>query len=478
MRALSRGRISLVAACMLVLGVYLGATSSVAEAANAAPVCQSYERTVDAGQPITLQADCSDTDAGPSNLTYSIVSTPTNGTVQITGADSVSYTSFPTFSGDDQLTYRAFDGTDYSNTAIVTIHVTGTTDPVNLPPACPVSQAFVPAGGSVDVRGNCTDPEGDPISYGLVNFPTGGSLQILSLSSVRYAPSPGTTQDSFVFSASDGQHAPLNVTFNITVTDPGPATYNSSDTEASPTDPYTVSVTTTQGGAVTMDERSVTSLPPSGFFLFNQEFDITAPDALSADDPLRLAFALDSSVLPADPVVVFRNGEPIAECSGPAGTASPDPCVESSVIDGNGDLRITVLSTHASVWNFGVAAAAPAYDFSGFLAPVNNRPDLNVAKAGSSIPVKFSLHGDQGLDVLVAGYPKSESIACDDSADVDGIETTATAGSSGLSYDQATGTYTYIWKTSKDWTGCRQLVVKFADPAQSTYRANFSFKTK
>jgi hypothetical protein len=478
MRVLARGRIHLVAACLLVLGVYLGATSPAAGAVNVAPVCQSFERTVDAGQPITLQADCSDADNGPSNLTYSIVATPTNGTVQITGGDSVSYMSSSTFSGDDQLAYRAFDGSDYSNTAIVTIHVTGTANPVNLAPACPASQAFVPAGGSVDVRGNCTDPEGDPIGYGLVSFPTGGSLQILSLDSVRYTPSPGTTQDSFVFSASDGHHAPLNVTFNITVTDPGPGTYASSGSEASPSDPYTVSVTTTQGGAVTMDERSVTSLPPSGFFLFNQEFDITAPDALSADDPLRLLFTLDSSILPTDPVTVFRNGSPIADCSGPAGSASPDPCIESGLLDGNGDLKITVLSTHASIWNFGVATAQPAYAFTGFFAPVNNRPDLNLAKAGSSIPVKFGLGGDQGLGVFAAGYPKSQPIDCGDSADLDGIEATATAGASGLSYDPVADRYTYVWKTSKDWTGCRQLVLKFNDPAQSTYRANFSFKAK
>jgi Domain of unknown function (DUF4082) len=40
------------------------------------------------------------------------------------------------------------------------------------------------------------------------------------------------------------------------------------------------------------------------------------------------------------------------------------------------------------------------YNFSGFFQPVNNMPTLNVAKAGSAIPVKFSLGGDQGLDIF------------------------------------------------------------------------------
>ena len=46
------------------------------------------------------------------------------------------------------------------------------------------------------------------------------------------------------------------------------------------------------------------------------------------------------------------------------------------------------------------------YDFSGFLGPVDNLPTANVVKAGQTIPVKFSLDGDQGLAILAAGYPK------------------------------------------------------------------------
>ncbi len=39
-----------------------------------------------------------------------------------------------------------------------------------------------------------------------------------------------------------------------------------------------------------------------------------------------------------------------------------------------------------------------------------------------------------------------------------------TAGSSGLSYDPATDTYTYVWKTNKAWAGpCRQLILGLND---------------
>jgi len=119
--------------------------------------------------------------------------------------------------------------------------------------------------------------------------------------------------------------------------------------------------------------------------------------------------------------------------------------------------------------------AGPTYSFGGFMQPVDARPTLNSMKAGAAVPVKFSLGGNHGMNIFAAGYPKSQSIACDSMADVDGIETTVTAGGSSLAYDAASATYTYVWKTEKGWAGtCRQLVLGFADG--SVQRANFKLK--
>jgi hypothetical protein len=97
-------------------------------------------------------------------------------------------------------------------------------------------------------------------------------------------------------------------------------------------------------------------------------------------------------------------------------------------------------------------------------------------KAGRTVPAKFSLGGDEGLDVFAEGYPKSRKIDCSSSAPLDAIEqTTSTAGGSSLSYDATTERYTFTWKTQKAWSGtCRQLVVKLDDG--SVHRANFRFR--
>jgi hypothetical protein len=115
------------------------------------------------------------------------------------------------------------------------------------------------------------------------------------------------------------------------------------------------------------------------------------------------------------------------------------------------------------------------YNFTGFFQPVDNLPTLNVAKAGNSIPVKFSLAGFQGLDIFLSGYPVSQQVACDTNAPLSTIEQTVTAGGSSLSYDTASDQYIYVWKTEKAWAGtCRQLVVVLKDG--SIHTANFSFK--
>jgi len=125
------------------------------------------------------------------------------------------------------------------------------------------------------------------------------------------------------------------------------------------------------------------------------------------------------------------------------------------------------------------------YKFGGFQAPIDPEPTVNTAKAGSAIPIKFSLSGYQGTDILgsvdrnnpdSATYPVSQQSDCASGAPTDAIEETADPGDSGLSYDAMTDTYTFVWKTQKAWSGqCRTLQLRFADGATTPYTASFRF---
>ncbi|MDR6905567.1 hypothetical protein J2X63_001253 [Agromyces sp. 3263] len=114
------------------------------------------------------------------------------------------------------------------------------------------------------------------------------------------------------------------------------------------------------------------------------------------------------------------------------------------------------------------------YDFAGFFRPVDMGGVVNSVKAGSAVPIKFSLHGNQGLDIIAAGSPTLTLTACTAGASVDAIEETVTAGGSTLTYDAVAGQYVYVWKTVKTWAGkCGTFALTLDDG--TTHTAKFTF---
>jgi hypothetical protein len=129
----------------------------------------------------------------------------------------------------------------------------------------------------------------------------------------------------------------------------------------------------------------------------------------------------------------------------------------------DGDLTATDAATVNVIW-----------DFEGFFGPVHVAPFLNTANAGSVVPIKFSLDGDQGLDVLADGYPRVAAYTCGTTPPSDGTTPTKTTGA-GLAYDPETGLYTYTWKTEKSWAkSCRVFVLKLADGTYHYALFNFT----
>jgi hypothetical protein len=157
----------------------------------------------------------------------------------------------------------------------------------------------------------------------------------------------------------------------------------------------------------------------------------------------------------------------------------------------DGIVPVTCTPTSGSVFNAGTTtvncsaqdsrsnsasssfAVVVIYNFNGFFQPIDNAPTLNSVKAGSAVPVKFSLGGNQGMNIFQSN-PASGGIICG-ATEGDAIEETVTAGSSSLQFDPGTGQYIYVWKTEKAWVGqCRILQVRLKDGSSKT--ALFKFK--
>lgn len=105
------------------------------------------------------------------------------------------------------------------------------------------------------------------------------------------------------------------------------------------------------------------------------------------------------------------------------------------------------------------------YDFAGFGSPAAPYPTATAMKAGENVPLKFSLHGDQGSDIFAAGSPGWMPCGA-----LDG----PTRADGSLSYNSSADRYTYLAATSKTWAGsCWDFVLTLRDG--TTHRARFSF---
>jgi hypothetical protein len=120
------------------------------------------------------------------------------------------------------------------------------------------------------------------------------------------------------------------------------------------------------------------------------------------------------------------------------------------------------------------------YVWTGFFQPIDNKDPStgnyipNKAKAGSVIPVKFSLAGDQGLGIFATGSPTVVGATGCATGSSDLVEEYAPANASGLKYDPIANQYIYNWKTQSNYAGkCLMLNVKLSD--NTTHSALFSF---
>jgi hypothetical protein len=140
-------------------------------------------------------------------------------------------------------------------------------------------------------------------------------------------------------------------------------------TGATADDPVQATITSPTSGNLIIEHASVASATLAGYQLLDQIIHIEAPPATSVA-PLSFGFELDSSLLHgavAADVAVFRNNTLVPNCTGAPGVAVPDPCISSRVDLGNGNVGITLLTSTASIWSFGVAPVAiqgPAF-FAG-----------------------------------------------------------------------------------------------------------------
>ena len=188
-----------------------GTVAITVTAVNDAPVAQDGSNTKeeDTDQTITLSASDVDGD----DLTYTIETAPTNGTVTLTGAEAV-YTPNENFNGTDSFTFTSSDGTIESNDGTVAITVTA----VNDAPVAQDGTEAVNPGIPKTFSLIANDIEGDNLTYSIISQPNNGSITIDGNLATYTSDIIFLGEDNFTFSVSDGELTSNISTISINVT--------------------------------------------------------------------------------------------------------------------------------------------------------------------------------------------------------------------------------------------------------------------
>src|SRR5262249_34961313 len=143
---------------------------------------------------------------------------------------SFTYTPNNNFTGTDTFSYRAFDGTDLSNTATVTI----TVSTFHVPPTA-ANDTYSTARNqtlNVPATGVLSNDSGSgtlTVDQSSITGPTSGTLTLNIDGSFSYVPNPGFAGiDSFTYKANDGTVDSAAATVTITVNNTAPIANNES----------------------------------------------------------------------------------------------------------------------------------------------------------------------------------------------------------------------------------------------------------
>ena len=352
----------------------------------AAPVAnnQSVAVPFNTATAITLTA------SGSGTLTYSVVTSPTHGTLSGT-APNLTYTPTAGYSGPDSFTFKANNGTD-SNIATVSITVSAGAPVAN---DQSVSAAFnTPTAITLTATGSGT------LTYTLLTGPTHGTLSGTA-PNLTYTPASGYSgPDSFTFKANNGTDS-NTATVSITVSAGAPVANNQSVTMPFNT-PTAITLTASGTGTLTY---SVVTSPAHGTFSGTAP-NLTYTPASGYSGPDSFTFkannGTDSNI--ATVSITVSAAAPVTNNQSmtvPFNTATPITLTAS----GSGTLTYTVLSSPLHGTLSGTApnlTYTPGSGYSGpdsFTFKANNGTDSNTATVSITVANAAPVANNQNVSV-------------------------------------------------------------------------------
>jgi hypothetical protein len=196
-----------------------------------------------------------------------------------------------------------------------------------------------------------------------------------------------------------------------------------------------------------------------GTFSFTVDAFDAAGNHGSANVTYRVVDVNPPQITISSPVdgATYLVGDPIA----PAYSCHDDvdgsnvPC-KASPLDTSPGTHVFRVASVDSAGNasFATATYSIRYAFDGFYSPLVAEPAVASFRAGDMVPVKFSLGGDRGLDVVARAAWRPCGVTTNDSSPAFGS----------LSYSAGPDRYVYMWQSAKSWAGsCREFLLVLRD---------------
>lgn len=393
-------------------------------------------------QAVTLQEDVvraivlTGSDVDGDVLTFIIVGNPAHGTLSGSGAN-INYTPAPNYTGPDNFTFKANDGTSDSNVATVSL----TINPVNDAPVANNQALTTPEDTALPITLTGNDVDGNPLTYTIVSPPTHGNLSGAG-ASITYTPALNYSgPDNFTFTVNDGLVTSNLATISIAVTAvndaPVAASQNITLAEDVPT-PVILFASDIEGASLTY--TIVT--PPAHGTLTGSPPSITYTPAINYNGPDNFTFkandgGTDSNIATVSITITPVNDAPVANSQSESYLVNTPKAITltGNDVEGSGLTFIIVTNPSSGVLS-GVAPNVTYTPNPGFTGADNFTFRVNDGTTDSNIAT-VSLFSDPGVNV--APTADNQSVVLDEDVPTSIVLTATDANADPLTFSIVSG---------------------------------------